>query len=138
MPKKTHPKSAGDADPLSRRERQIMDIVYAREKASARDIWTQLADPPSYATVRTILRVLLEKGHLKRRLEGRSYIYLPTRSRSSVARKALKRVLQTFYGDSVEDAVYGLLQLRDKDLSAAELKRIEALINEHKRNSQSS
>lgn len=115
-----------------------MDIVYAKQRASAREIWAGLADAPSYATVRTILRVLLEKGHLKRRLEGRSYIYLSTRSRSSVARKALNRVLQTFYGDSVEDAVYGLLQLRDGELSAEELARIETLIDEHKHNSQSS
>lgn len=114
-----------------------MDIVYAKARASAREIWAELADAPSYATVRTILRVLLEKGHLKRRLEGRSYIYLPTRSRASVARRALDRVLQTFYGDSVEDAVHGLLQLRDGELSAEELARIEDLIETHKRNSQS-
>ena len=114
-----------------------MDVVYGAGKVTAREIWEQLPDAPSYATVRTILRVLLEKGHLKRRLDGRSYLYLPTRSRASMARKALNRVLQTFYGDSVEDAVYGLLQLRDGEVSAEELERIEQLIDTYKRQSQS-
>lgn len=114
-----------------------MDVVYGSGRVSAREIWRALPDAPSYATVRTILRVLLEKGHLKRTLEGRSYIYAPTRSRASVARTALERVLQTFYGDSIEDAVCGLLQLRDGELSAEELERIEQLVDDYRRQSQS-
>ena len=111
-----------------------MDIVYAAGQVSAREVWERLADAPSYATVRTLLRVLLEKGHLRHRREGRSYIYSPSRSRESVAKSALQRLLQTFYGGSVEQAVSGLLELRDTDLDRAELERIEDLIEQHKRN----
>lgn len=110
-----------------------MDIVYASGSPSAREIWSQLEDAPTYATVRTILQVLLRKGNLKRTMKGRSYHYSSTRSRTSVARKALNRVLETFYGDSVEDAVYGLLQLRKGDLRPGELERIEDFIEDYKR-----
>ena len=123
-----------DADPLSRRERQIMDIIYAAGQTSARDVWERLPDPPSYATVRTLLRVLLEKGHLKHRVDGRSYIYSPKKSRDSVAKSALQRLLQTFYGGSVEAAVSGLLEVADTDLNEAELERIEKLIEQQKLN----
>lgn len=124
----------GNDESHSRRERQVMDIVYGAGRISAREIMEQMDDPPTYATVRTILGVLVKKGHLKRELEGRSYMYRPTRSRRSVARNALNRVLETFYGDSVEHAVYGLLELRDGDLDPDELERIERFIDDYKRN----
>jgi len=122
------------SDPLSRRERQIMDIIFARGESSAREIWAELPDAPTYATVRTLLRVLLEKGHLKHRVEGRSYIYSPKKSRDTVAKSALQRLLQTFYGGSVEQAVSGLLEAADTELDEAELERIEALIEQQKQN----
>mgnify|MGYP001814848953 CR=1 FL=1 len=125
-------RSAPEGDPLSRRERQIMDIIYATGEASARDVWEQMPDAPSYATVRTLLRVLLEKGHLRHRREGRSYIYSPSRSREAVARTAMRRLLETFYGGSVEQAVCGLLELRDTEIDRAELERIEQLIEARK------
>lgn len=111
-----------------------MDIVYGTSPISAREIMDQMEDPPTYATVRTILGVLVKKEHLHRELDGRTYMYVPTRSRKSVARKALNRVLETFYGDSVENAVYGLLELRDGNLDPDELERIERFIDDYKRN----
>lgn len=109
-----------------------MDIIYASGKASARQVWEQMADQPSYATVRTILRVLLEKGHVRHRQEGRSYIYEPSRSRETVAKSALRRLLRTFYDGSVELAVSGLLELRDAEIDDAELQRIQKLLDRHR------
>ena len=131
-PKSTTPRNPDD--PLSRRERQIMDIIYAGGEVSARTVWAELPDPPSYATVRTLLRVLLEKGHVKHRVDGRTYIYSPKKSRASVAKSALERLLKTFYGGSVEQAVSGLLEVADTDLGEAELERIEKLIEQQKLN----
>lgn len=112
-----------------------MDIGYGGGPVTAREIWERLPDPPSYAGVRTILRVLLEKGVLTHRKEGRSYLYSPTRSREVVARTALRRLLDTFYGGSVEGAVSGLLKLEDGALDAEELERIEKLIEDYKQKS---
>ena len=132
MARKASKSTRTSPETLSRRERQIMDIVYAGSEVSAREVWQQLPDQPSYATVRTLLRVLLEKGQLKHRVEGRSYMYSARESRDSVARTALQRMLQTFYGGSVEQAVSGLLNLNDSKLDAAELERIEQLIADRK------
>ena len=122
---------------LSRRERQIMDIVYARGHATGREIWEGLSDAPTYATVRTILRVLLEKKHLTYRKEGRSYIYRPVRKRGEAAHSAMNRLLQTFYDGSVEQAV-SMLGMKDKNLDLAELEKIEQLIKQAKENIKSS
>ncbi|MGI9239433.1 MAG: BlaI/MecI/CopY family transcriptional regulator [Verrucomicrobiales bacterium] len=119
-------------DPLSRRERQVMDIIYAAGKASAREVMEKIPDAPSNATVRSILRVLVEKGELSYEKQGRSFIYTPCQSRAKVARTALSRLLQTFYGGSVGQAVSGLLELESSDIDAAELERIEELIATHK------
>ncbi len=119
-------------DPLSRRERQVMDIIYAAGKASAREVMEKIPDAPSNATVRSILRVLVEKGELSYEKEGRSFIYAPRKSRAKVARSALSRLLQTFYGGSVGQAVSGLLELDSAEIDATELERIEELIAAHK------
>ncbi len=115
---------------LSRRERQILDILYQRGQASAAEVMAALPDPPSYSAVRALLRILEEKGHLKHREEGAKYVYLPTRPRSRAGRVALQRVLQTFYGGSVEKAVAALLDSSDEKLSAEELERLQTLINQ--------
>ncbi len=115
---------------LSRRERQILDILYQRGQASAAEVMEALPDPPSYSAVRALLRILEEKGHLKHREEGAKYVYLPTRPRSRAGRVALQRVLQTFYGGSVEKAVAALLDSSDEKLSAEELERLQTLINQ--------
>ncbi len=123
-------------DPLSRRERQLMNIVYALGQASAREVMAEMPDAPGYATVRSILRVLVEKGELTYKKVARSYIYAPRKSRAKVARSALSRLLQTFYGGSVGQAVSGLLELESGEIDEEELERIERLIEAHKNKKQ--
>src|SRR5262245_10143675 len=106
---------------LSRRERQIMDIVYRRGQATAAEVQGDLPDPPSKTAVRTLLRLLEEDGHLTHRQEGQTYIYLPRRPRSSAGRSALRRVLQTFFDGSLEKAVAAHLGDQAVDLTAEEL-----------------
>jgi BlaI family penicillinase repressor len=113
---------------LSRREREIMDIVYARGEASAADVAAALADPPSYSSVRALLRILEEKGHLRHREDGPRYIYLPTEPRAQASRSALRRVVDTFFDGSLAGAVAALVDERGKKLSPDELERIEAII----------
>ena len=125
MPKKSHVN-------LSRRERQIMDIVYERGRASVADVMNGLADPPSYSAVRALLRVLEEKGHLKHKKDGARYVYMPTRARHHAGRSALKRVLQTFYDGSTEKAVAALLDVSDTRLSSRELDRLTRMIGQAK------
>src|SRR5262245_16814212 len=106
---------------LSRRERQIMDAIYARGEASVATVLEDLPDPPSYSAVRALLAILVEKGHLKHRSEQGRYIYSPTRQRLQAGRSALKRVLDTFFEGSLEKAVAALLNQNDARLSAEEL-----------------
>jgi predicted transcriptional regulator len=115
---------------LSRRERQIMDVVYARGEASASDVHAALPDPPSRTAVRTLLRILEEKGHLRHRQEGLAYVYRPSRPRGPAGRSALRRVLDTFFDGSLEKAVAAHLGDAATDLSPEELARLADLINE--------
>ncbi len=118
---------------LSRRERQIMNIVYARGRASVADVLEALPDPPSYSAVRALLRILVEKGHLRYTEEEGRYVYSPVRARRHAARDALKHVLQTFYEGSAVKTVAALLDMSSRDLSSAELDRLAALIEAAKR-----
>jgi len=115
---------------LSRRERQIIDIVYRRGRASAAEVREDLPNAPSYSSVRTLLSILEQKGHLKHVEEGGRYIYSPTRRRENVGRAALRRVLQTFYQGSVEKTMAALLDISESGLSAEEMKRLAKLIEE--------
>ena len=115
---------------LSRRERQIMDVIYRRGRASAADVVAELADPPSYSAVRALLRILEDKGHLRHESEGGKYVYAPTRPREHAGRSALRRVLQTFFDNSAEKAVAALLDLHDAELSRADLDRLAHLIEQ--------
>jgi predicted transcriptional regulator len=125
MPVKSH-------NHLSRRERQIMDIVYARGEATAAEVNAALPDPPSYSATRTLLRILEEKGHLKHREEGPRYVYRPTRSREQASRSALQRVVQTFFAGSLAHAVAALVDAQPGGVTPEEIKRIEAIIKEAK------
>lgn len=107
-----------------------MDILYAEGEATARDIWQRMPQPPTYSTVRTLLTVLEDKGHIVRRTEGKALVYRPKRQRETAALAALRRLLGTFFQGSVEQAVSGLLAMDDKSLSDAELGRIAKMINE--------
>ena len=118
---------------LSRREQQIMDIIYSRGKASATDVMENLPDPPGYSAVRALLRVLEEKGHLRHEQDGQRYVYSPVVARERAKRSALRRVMQTFFDDSAEEAVAALLDISQERLSDDELKRMENLIKQARR-----
>lgn len=114
--------------PLSRRERQIMDIIYRRGRATASEIRAEMADAPSYSTVRTLLRVLKDKGHVQQRSDGPRYVYSPTVSPRKAKRWALERLVSTFFSGSAEQAMATLLDMHSARLSRAELDRLQALI----------
>ena len=118
------------AEQLSRRERQIMDIVYRRGQATAAEVLAELPDPPGKTAVRTLLRILEDKGHLKHRQEGLAYVYVPSRPRDQAGRSALRRVLQTFFEGSLEKAVAAHLGDSAADLSPEELRRLADLIRQ--------
>ena len=118
---------------LSRRERQIMDILYQRGRASASDIHQGMPDPPTYSAVRAKLRVLEEKGHIRHEEEALRYVYVPTVARDSARRSALRHMLATFFENSVEQAVAALVDVSSANLSREELDRISRLIDEAKK-----
>jgi predicted transcriptional regulator len=117
---------------LSRRERQIMDIVYREGRATPRDVLDRLPDPPSYSAVRAMLRVLENKGHLRHAAEGKTYVYVPTLPRTRASRSAMKNMLQTFFDGSAEKAVAALLDMSRSDLTEEELERLSRLIEQAK------
>lgn len=122
---------------LSRRERQIMDIVYRCGSATAAEIRGELADPPSYSTVRTLLRVLVEKGHLKHKQDGPRYVYSPTLSAERAKRSALKQLLTTFFDGSAPQAMATLIDMSSSKLSSEELQQLTQLIEEAKQGEKS-
>jgi len=115
---------------LSRRERQIMDIVYRAGRATATDVLEQLPDPPSYSAVRALLRILETKGHLRHELSGTRYVYLATVGKVSARRSALRSMVDTFFEGSVSKVVAALLDLPRDDLSKQELARLSELIEQ--------
>lgn len=115
---------------LSRRERQIMDIIYGRGSATAVEVVDSLTDPPSKTAVRTLMRILEEKGHLKHVQRGREFVYQPTQPRLRAGRSAFQRVIQTFFEGSLEKAVAAHLADSAANLSSDELKRLADLIHQ--------
>lgn len=113
---------------LSRRERQIMDVIYTLQEATVNQVLERLPNPPSYSAVRALLRVLEQKGHLIHRQEGPRYIYGPTLPRDRARRSALKHLLQTFFDDSTEEAVAALLDISEDNLTAEDYGRLLELI----------
>lgn len=118
---------------LGRRERQIMEVVYARGEASVADVLAALPDPPSYSAVRAMLNLLEEKGRLTHKEVGRKFVYLPTIAPEKARRSALQSLLQTFFGGSVTQAVASLIELDRGQLSAEELERLARLIEDAKK-----
>ena len=114
---------------LSRRERQIMDFLYQRERASVAEVMDGIADPPSYSAVRAMLRTLEEKGHVTHIEDGRAYIYQPTVRKDTARQGALSHLLKTFFDGSTEKAVAALLDLKGPRLSKAELDRVAQLVS---------
>jgi BlaI family penicillinase repressor len=115
---------------LSRRERQIMDVLYRHGRATAAEIQSQLPEPPSYSAVRAMLRILETKGHLRHEQDGPRYVYVPTLGRNKAKRSALKHLLNTFFEGSAEQVVAALLDVSGDELSEADLSRLRRLIDQ--------
>ncbi len=118
---------------LSRRERQIMDIIYQFGQATAAEVLENLPDPPSYSAVRAMLKILEDKGHLRHKQQGPRYVFLPKVSREKAKRSAVQHLLQTFFDGSAESAVATLLDVSRSDLSNADLDRLNSLISQAKK-----
>ena len=117
---------------LSRRERQIMDILYQNGKASAQEVLDAMPDAPSYSAVRAMLRVLEEKGHVKHQEEGMKYVYTPVVAAGKAKRSAVKHVLDTFFQGSTEQIVAALLDVSSSRLTREELDRMAQMIERAK------
>ena len=118
---------------LSRRERQIMEIVYGLRSASAADVLERLPDPPSYSAVRAMLRILEDKGHLTHRHDGPRYVYSPVVPRTAARQSALRQLVKTFFDGSSTQAVAALLDMSESRLSADEAEQLATLIEKAKR-----
>jgi predicted transcriptional regulator len=116
-------------DSLSRRERQIMDVVYRLGRPTAAEVQGGLPDPPSYSAIRALLRILEEKGHLRHERDGPRYVFLPTVGRDKARRSALRRLVQTFFEGSTAQAVAALLGEPGTNLSGEDLDRLSRLID---------
>ena len=113
---------------LTRRERQIMDILFRRGRATAAEVMEELTGEPSYSTVRTQLRVLEEKGHVRHEEEGLRYVYIPAVARTAARKSALRHLVDTFFDGSTENVVAALLGGEASRLSEEELQRIAELV----------
>jgi BlaI family transcriptional regulator, penicillinase repressor len=118
-------------DTLSRRERQIMDIIYARGQATAAEVAAALPDPPSYSAVRALLRILEQKGHLRHQEDGPRYVFLPTVPRERARKSALRNLVKTFFNGSPAQAAAALID--QGELSAEDVARLEAVIEKARR-----
>jgi len=121
---------------LGRREQQIMDVIYRLEEASVSDVLERLPDPPSYSSVRTMIRLLESKGYLKHRREGTKYVYRPTQSRATASRSAIQHLMKTFFSGSATDAVAAILDDSSEKLTDEDLKRLEQLIDKARKEGQ--
>jgi predicted transcriptional regulator len=115
---------------LSRRERQIMNVIYERGQATAAEVCEAIPEPPGYSAVRALLRILEEKGHLRHVKDGARYVYLPIQPRQQAARSALSQVLNTFFAGSIEQAVAALITDSEANISDEELDRLASLIEQ--------
>lgn len=121
---------------LGRRERQIMDAVYQLGEASVAEVRERLPDPPSYSSVRTMVRLLEGKGYLRHRRSGTKYVYRPTQSHESASRSAVGHLLETFFGGSASDAVAALLDVSSDRLSDDDYRRMQKLIEQARKDGQ--
>ncbi len=115
---------------LSRRERQIMQVIFARGSATAKQIVCEIPDPPSRTAVRTILSILVEKKLLTHKRDGREFVYSPTSSKEKASRGALQNVLQTFFGGSIENLIASHFADPKSNMDTDALKRMEKLIKD--------
>jgi BlaI family transcriptional regulator, penicillinase repressor len=115
---------------LSRRERQIMDVLFQRGRATAADVQEGLADAPSYSAVRALLRILEDKGHVRHEVEGPRYVYLPRLDRDKARQSAMRHLVQTFFDGSTGDAIAALFGTDGPRMSPDEIGRLASLIAE--------
>ena len=115
--------------PLSRREREIMDVLYAAEGLTAAEVRDRLPDPPGYSAVRALLRILEKKGHVRHAQQGPRYVFSPVVPRAKARRSAMRALVQTFFAGSPEAAVAALIDESRAKLTRAELDRLAALID---------
>lgn len=118
---------------LSRRERQILEILYQRGQASVGEVRESMEDAPSYSAVRTLLGVLEEKGHVRHKAEGLKYVYLPVVARDKAKRSAVRHLMETYFSGSPEQIVAALLDVSSSKLTREELDRMAALIEQARR-----
>src|SRR5947199_10289498 len=118
---------------LSSRERQIMEILYQRGKASASEVREAMDDAPSYSAVRAMLRVLEEKGHVRHEADGLKYVYVPVVGQDKARRSAVKHLMETFFNGSAEQIVAALLDVASTKLTREELDRMSKMIDEAKK-----
>jgi predicted transcriptional regulator len=118
----------GHAETLSRREREILNVLYRKRRATSAEVQEEMADPPSYSAVRAMLRILEDKGHAMHEQDGPRYVYLPAVSRDRAKRSALRHLLSTFFENSPEQAISALLGDASSKLSPEDLDRISALV----------
>ena len=119
----------GEGGGFSRREREIMNVLYRVGKASAAEVREELPDPPSTTAIRTLLTILERKGHVRHESDGTRYIYAPRFAREQMGRRALDSLLKTFFDGSVEQAVVAMLTQRDADIPKDDLDRLARLID---------
>ncbi len=119
---------ASDSANLSRRERQVMDILHRRREATVSEIMADLPDPPTYSAVRSVLRILGEKGFIRYTEDGPRYVYSPAQPTETAREQALAHVVTTYFAGSPEQAVTALLRMSDVDLSEAEIARLRDTI----------
>ena len=119
-------------DGLTRRERQVMNILFRRGEATVSEVMADLPEPPTYSAVRSILRILAEKELITHREDGPRYVYLPAVSRQSAREEALRHVVRTYFEGSAEQAVTALLRLSDGGLGDAEMKRLRNAVRKAK------
>lgn len=122
-----------DKDTLSRRERQIMDVLYRLGSATAAEVQHNIPDAPGYSAVRALLRILVDKGHIRHSYDGPRYVYAPIVSRPVAQKSALKQLVKTFFDGSTSNAVAALLDMSGKDLSDGELEKLAKIVEQAKR-----
>ena len=115
---------------LSRRERQIMDVLYRKGRSTAAEVLENLPDPPSYSSIRALLRILEEKGHIRHEKDGAKYVFIPSVGRDKAKRSAIRHLLKTFFEGSPELVVAALLDVSSSKLTNQELDRLKKLIDE--------
>jgi predicted transcriptional regulator len=126
------PKTKPSEPDLSRRERQIMDILYSLGRATGQQVQERLTDQPSYSTVRTILRILERKGHARHVEDGVRYVYLPAVERETAKKSAIQRLVATFFDGSAKAAAAAFLDPAASKLSESDLKDLESMIRKYR------